>query len=63
MWELEWQIKYVLILLYKNERGLYYYLRYLSMFQGCFKFAIREIKVKVKIRICKLREAKMHEIP
>lgn len=50
------------ILIYKNERKLYF--SYLGIFKEYFKFAGRKMKLKIKIRICELRvKAKMHELP
>lgn len=50
------------ILIYKNERKLYF--SYLHIFKEYFKFAGRKMKLKIKIRICELRvKAKMHELP
>lgn len=47
-----------------KRKGIILHFRYLGIFQGYVKFAGRKVKVKVKIRTCKLRvKAKMHEIP
>lgn len=52
------------VLIYKNERRLYYILGVWVYLKTILNLLVGKWKLKIKIRICELKvKAKMHELP